>query len=239
MSFLDNLKNKVSKTSSQSTLFLDSPLSSSLRRVIPLGKWSQHLFSYPTYHKPIQKGSLTVIDGIFGNYNFIFHFNPEEIEQTISSNYTEYVIPGLPKPILQYANGNLEKLSFSLLFDVSENFIAQGWESRLLATPHTAVATEIIMLGNKMNDIYNSIYGNEDEVSLETTISCISEIVNPSQGYPKKVIFTYGKFNFESVVQSAVIRRIRFDSKGNCVRAIINFSLTEYSDISDITSENF
>ena len=82
------------------------------------------------------KGTIVVLDGGKLPATIPVQFNPTEYSQSKSVVLAEIGIPGLDSPVLQFVRGQSERMTLELLFDTTEDGMANGARSvRKLTDP--------------------------------------------------------------------------------------------------------
>jgi hypothetical protein len=128
-------------------------------------------------------------------------FNPEECSLSRENNFSEIVVPGLRSPLLQFANGALQKLEMELLVDTLE--------------AHVEGSRIINRAGDDVRDLTQKIISLLD--------------IEASTHAPPPVLFTWGSIHFTAVLTQANQTFIMF-RENLPVRARVQISLSEFTN---------
>lgn len=130
-------------------------------------------------------------------------FNPEEYTVNTDVTYAQAAIPGRGAPLLQFVHGNMQTLEMELLVDSYEEH-RDG--SRVLNHAGDDVRT----LTRKITDLLT---------------------IDASLHAPPILIFTWGSLSFTCVLAKATQRFIMFRPDGVPVRARLQVTFNEFSNL--------
>jgi hypothetical protein len=145
-------------------------------------------------------------------------FNPSEYGFTKGAKYGEVVIPGLDSPVLQFINGEAEKLTLELFFDT---------------TDEGGAGEDAVSVSTEVDEFYRLV---KVDGSLHAPpivrVTWGDEFPGPAGGDsegPAPV--------FDAVVDSVQRKYTLFNADGVPLRANVTVSLREYKTISEQLEE--
>jgi nucleoid-associated protein YgaU len=145
-------------------------------------------------------------------------FNPSEYGFTKGAKYGEVVIPGLDSPVLQFVNGEAEKLTLELFFDTTDK---------------GGAAEDAVSVSTEVDEFYRLV---KVDGSLHAPpivrVTWGDEFPGPAGGDtegPAPV--------FDAVVDSVQRKYTLFNADGVPLRANVTVSLREYKTISEQLQE--
>ena len=161
-------------------------------------------------------------------------FNPTDLTFNKTAQFAEIAIPGLDAPVLQFVRGGTETLTFELLFDSTDEGMAEGAKS---------VTTE-----------YSSTAGTDKFCGTEKFYELVKQ--NPDTHAPPRCRFSWGEnsntkppienvlkplgvgkniskapYWFVGIVESIDRKFLLFSPKGVPLRARLTVKMREYQTI--------
>lgn len=130
-------------------------------------------------------------------------FNPEEYTVNKDNNFAQAVVPGLSAPLIQFVNGNMRTLEMELFLDTYEQ--------------HREGDRALNQAGEDVRNLTRKI---TDLLTIEPTIHA-----------PPVLIFTWGSLTFRCVLARASQRFIMFRPDGIPVRARLQVTFNEFSNV--------
>lgn len=180
-----------------------------------------------------------------GGTAFDVPFNPSSLKLTRAVSWTPTDNQGDSWPLIQFAKGQLDKLSFSLLLDETESksalaqAMAGGKVPNPFAVPVTAlpagpagtVAALALVKAKSMASMAipkntNSVTGMLKALQ-DLTLATVDDTAKGTTKTkrPPIVKFTWGDFVFDGIIQQFVADISLFDEKGNPKRALVEISM--------------
>jgi nucleoid-associated protein YgaU len=144
-----------------------------------------------------------IITNIVTNEEIPVMFNPEEYTVNKDINYAQQSVPGLSAPIIQFVNGNMQTLEMELFLDTYE-------DNRISSRSINKSGDDVRNLTRKITDLMN---------------------IDASTHAPPVLIFTWASLSFTCVLARASQRFIMFMPDGTPVRARLQVTFNEFSNI--------
>jgi hypothetical protein len=149
---------------------------------------------------------------------FEVQFNPTEYGFTKGAKYAEVVIPGLDSPVLQFVNGEAEKLTLELFFD---------------STDEGGTGEDAVPVSEQLDAFYRLVkVDGEVHAPPIVRLTWGDEFPGPAGGDtdgPSPV--------FDAVVDSVQRKYTLFNAEGVPLRAMATVSLREYRTIEEQIEE--
>ena len=134
---------------------------------------------------------------------FTVLFNPEQYTLERKNSFSPVTIHGLSSPLLQFSHGELKTLQMELFFDSREAHSVNS-------VPRTTVNSDVRLVVDKflaLMDIDQKLHA------------------------PPVLVFHWGSLNFQCVLASASQQYTMFKENGQPLRAKLNVSFQEFTDI--------
>jgi nucleoid-associated protein YgaU len=149
---------------------------------------------------PLKKATITVLDGANQGKVITVLFNPTEYTFDRSNSYKETPIPGLGAPLLQFVNGEADRLSMDLFLDDYTD--PRG--------PTSLQRQETDPLGKRLRDL-----------------TALLEIDRDLHA-PPPVRFNWGPMEFTAVIEKIGRKVTMFHPDGAPARVTLSVSFKEY-----------
>jgi hypothetical protein len=148
----------------------------------------------------LMKATITVLDGAMKNTVIMVLFNPTEYSFERNNAFKATPVPGLGAPLLQFVNGESDRLSMDLfLDDYTDPF---GPTSTLLKEPFPVL--------RRLTDLFKLLEIDRDLHA------------------PPPVRFNWGPFEFFAVIEKLSRKVTMFHPDGTPARATVSASFKEY-----------
>ena len=149
---------------------------------------------------------------------FEVQFNPNEYGFTKGAKYAEVAIPGLDSPVLQFVNGESEKLSLELFFDT---------------TDEGGTGADAVSVSTKLDAFYRLVkVDGAVHAPPIVRVTWGDEFPGPAAGENDRPVAV-----FDAVVDSVQRKYTLFNSEGVPLRAIATVSLREYKTLEEQLEE--
>lgn len=137
-----------------------------------------------------------------------FLFNPKELSVEKSNQFAEVNIPGLSSPVFQFVRGNARSVTMDLFFDTYE----QGTDVRIFTDRITGWDSGSMF--SKLPFIPKGLMDIDSELHA-----------------PPVCLFIWGTFLFQCIIERVTKRFTMFLPEGIPVRATLNVTLKEYTEV--------
>jgi hypothetical protein len=149
---------------------------------------------------------------------FEVQFNPNEYGMTKGAKYAEVVIPGLDSPVLQFVNGENEKLTLELFFDT---------------TDEKGTGADAVSVSTKLDAFYRLVkVDGAAHAPPVVRVTWGEEFPGPAAGENDKPVAV-----FDAVVESVQRKYTLFNSEGVPLRALATVTLREYKTLEEQLQE--
>jgi nucleoid-associated protein YgaU len=157
----------------------------------------------------LKKAAITVLDGSRKGQAISVLFNPTEYSFDRSNSYKATPVPGLGAPLLQFVNGESDQLSMSLFLDDYTD--PRG--------PTSMQMMEVDPLGTRLRDLTQLLEIDRDLHA------------------PPPVRFSWGKFEFDAVIERIGRKVTMFHPDGSPARVTLSVNFKEYRTLRQLIEE--
>jgi len=155
---------------------------------------------------PLQKATITVLDGARKNAVITVLFNPTEYTYDRANTYKSTPVPGLGAPLLQFVNGEADQLSMDLFLDDYTD--PRG--------PTSLQQKENDPLGQRLRDL--------------TALLAIDRTLHA----PPPVCFNWGTMVFNAVIEKIGRKVTMFHPDGAPARVTLSVTFKEYRTLREL-----
>ena len=148
----------------------------------------------------LKKATITVLDGADKGKVISVLFNPTEYSFERSNSYKTTAVPGLGSPLLQFVNGESDRLSIDLFLD---DYTDPEGPTSLQQKEKNPVATRLVDI-SKLLEIDRDLHA------------------------PPPVRFNWGPMEFTAVIEKLGRKVTMFHPDGTPARATLSVSFKEY-----------
>ncbi|MBU8974536.1 hypothetical protein JI752_000130 [Lysobacter sp. MMG2] len=148
----------------------------------------------------LKKATITVLAGSRQNEVITVLFNPTEYTFERSNTYKATPVPGIGAPLLQFVNGESDRLSMDLFLDDATD--RQG--------PTSLLQKENNPLGTRLKALTSLL------------------VIDASLHAPPPVRFSWGTLEFSAVIERLGRKVTMFHPDGNPARVTLSVSFKEY-----------
>ncbi|WP_342315377.1 hypothetical protein [Lysobacter sp. FW306-1B-D06B] len=148
----------------------------------------------------LKKATITVLAGSRQNEVITVMFNPTEYTFERSNTYKATPVPGIGAPLLQFVNGESDRLSMDLFLDDATD--RQG--------PTSLLQKENNPLGTRLKALTSLL------------------VIDASLHAPPPVRFSWGTLEFSAVIERLGRKVTMFHPDGNPARVTLSVSFKEY-----------
>lgn len=152
----------------------------------------------------LKKATITVMDGAQQGDFITVLFNPTEYSFERTNSYKATAVPGLGSPLLQFVNGESDRLSMDLFLDDYTD--PQG--------PTSLQQKETEPLTKRLDALFGLLEIDRDLHA------------------PPSVSFNWGKLGFRAVIEKLSRKVTMFHPDGTPARATLSVSFKEYRPLS-------
>lgn len=158
---------------------------------------------------PLKKATITVLDGAHKGDVITVLFNPTEYTFDRSNSYKSIPVPGLGAPLLQFVNGEFDKLSMDLFLDDYTD--PKG--------PTSLQQKETNPLGKRLLALTHLLEIDRDLHA------------------PPPVRFNWGPMEFAAVIEKIGRKVTMFHPDGTPARVTLSVSFTEYRTLRQLIED--
>jgi hypothetical protein len=137
-------------------------------------------------------------------------FNPEEYTLNRQMNFAQIAVPGRGSPLVQFVHGEARTLEMELFLDTYEARTA-------------GAGTRANRAGDDVRELVRRVVGLME--------------IEPSKHAPPPLLFTWGSLSLTCVLARASQRFVLFLEDGTPVRARIQATFTEFTELEDEAEE--
>jgi contractile injection system tube protein len=149
---------------------------------------------------------------------FEVQFNPNEYGMTKGAKYAEVVVPGLDSPVLQFVNGENEKLTLELFFDT---------------TDEKGTGADAVSVSTKLDAFYRLVkVDGAVHAPPIVRVTWGEEFPGPAAGENDQPVAV-----FDAVVENVQRKYTLFNSEGVPLRAQATVTLREYKTLEEQLQE--
>ena len=170
---------------------------------------------------PVEKMRITNLDE---DESIDVLYNPQTYTRQKTVNYKELPHLGADAPVVQFAGGGMESLSFELFFDSVSAGSEVGGE-----------------FGDRMkfagNSLLPTIAGQIDVREYTRKVTGLMYVIDDLHRPPELKV-EWASLQFKGFLASCEERFVRFDERGRPVRAFLNCTFIEHRDVEKLYVAN-